>query len=193
MRAAVRYCVAMGILMLLMFLKPSILSGVTGGLLMHVLGLSVTLCIVGVLGAIYFMWAPSRDELVRRKSEPYYEGIHVRRITLVDHFFSVSASGQHRPLSRPSLNLRRSARQRCQGDPVAQRFAMVKRMTKHPATQSGGIPKSIQIEELSALIHKSENTIRTCATNKKYQHLIPRPFKMPHSRRLCWWLDDVLA
>ncbi len=95
--------------------------------------------------------------------------------------------------SRPSLNLRRSARQRCQGDPVAQRFAMVKRMTKHPATQSGGIPKSIQIEELSALIHKSENTIRTCATNKKYQHLIPRPFKMPHSRRLCWWLDDVLA
>ena len=90
MRAAVRYCVAMGILMLLMFLVPSILSGVTGGLLMHVLGLSVTLCIVGVLGAIYFMWAPSRDELVRRKSEPYYEGIHVRRITLVDHFFSVS-------------------------------------------------------------------------------------------------------
>ena len=91
MRAAVRYCVAMGILMLLMFLVPSILSGVTGGLLMHVLGLSVTLCIVGVLGAIFFMWAPSRDELVRRKSEPYYEGIHVRRITLVDHFFSVSA------------------------------------------------------------------------------------------------------
>ena len=55
MRAAVRYCVSMGILMLLMFLVPSILSGVTGGLLMHVLGLSVTLCIVGVLGAIYLL------------------------------------------------------------------------------------------------------------------------------------------
>ena len=90
MRAAVRYCVAMGFLMLLMFWVPSILSGVTGGLVIYALALSVTLCIVGILGAIYFMWAPSRDELVRRKSEPYYEGIHVRRITLVDHFFSVS-------------------------------------------------------------------------------------------------------
>ena len=90
MRAAVRYCVSMGILMLLMFLVPSILSGVTGGLLMHALGLSVALCIVGILGAIYFMWAPSFDELVRRKNEPYYEGVRIRRINSVYRFFSAS-------------------------------------------------------------------------------------------------------
>mgnify|MGYP006150888269 FL=1 len=90
MRAAVRYCVSMGILMLLMFWLPSILSGVIGGLVMHALALSVTLCIVGVLGAIYFMWAPSFDELVRRKNEPYYEGVRIRRINSVYRFFSAS-------------------------------------------------------------------------------------------------------
>lgn len=47
------------------------------------------------------------------------------------------------------------------------------------------------IEELSALIGKATTTIRTCATNVKYQHLIPRPFKLPHSRRLAWYEDDV--
>lgn len=90
MRAAVRYCVFMGILMLLMFLVPSILSGVTGGLVIYALALSVTLCIVGILGAIYFMWAPSFDELVRRKNEPYYEGVRIRRINSVSPFFSAS-------------------------------------------------------------------------------------------------------
>ncbi|WP_412766610.1 helix-turn-helix transcriptional regulator, partial [Burkholderia pseudomallei] len=49
------------------------------------------------------------------------------------------------------------------------------------------------IEELSRLIGKAPTTIRTCATNAKYLHLIPRPFKMPNSRRLCWWESDVLA
>jgi predicted DNA-binding transcriptional regulator AlpA len=49
------------------------------------------------------------------------------------------------------------------------------------------------LEELSALIGKTANTIRTCATNAKYQHLIPRPFKLPHSRRLAWYEEDVLA
>ena len=90
MRAAVRCCATMGILMVLMFLAPSILSGVNGGLVIHALALSVTLCIVGILGAIYFMWAPSRDELVRRKNEPYYEGVRIRRINSVYHFFSAS-------------------------------------------------------------------------------------------------------
>ena len=47
------------------------------------------------------------------------------------------------------------------------------------------------IEELSALIGKTTNTIRTCATNAKYQHLIPRPFKLPNSRRLAWYEDEV--
>ena len=49
------------------------------------------------------------------------------------------------------------------------------------------------VEQLSEQIGKTANTIRTCATNKKYQHLIPRPFKLPNSRRLCWYEHDVLA
>ena len=47
-------------------------------------------------------------------------------------------------------------------------------------------------EQLSALIGKSPTTIRTFATSSKYKHLIPRPFKMPGSRRLCWYENDVL-
>lgn len=42
-------------------------------------------------------------------------------------------------------------------------------------------PRVIFIEELSELIGKAPTTIRTCATNAKYLHLIPRPFKMPNS------------
>ena len=53
--------------------------------------------------------------------------------------------------------------------------------------------RTIFIEELSLLIGKAATTIRTCATNRKYQHLIPRPHKMPHSRRLFWYEDDVKA
>ena len=49
------------------------------------------------------------------------------------------------------------------------------------------------IEDLSLLIGKSLTTIRTFATCEKYKHLIPTPFKMPGSRRLCWYEDDVLA
>lgn len=70
---------------------------------------------------------------------------------------------------------------------------MVKKMTKHAATQTGGVPRCVLIEELSTLIGKAETTIRTCATNEKYKHLIPKPFKMPNSRRLCWWEHEVLA
>ena len=55
------------------------------------------------------------------------------------------------------------------------------------------IKRTMFIEELSGLIGKATTTIRTCATNRKYQHLIPRPFKMPHSRRLVWYEDDVRA
>ncbi|MCW5231665.1 helix-turn-helix transcriptional regulator [Verminephrobacter eiseniae] len=55
------------------------------------------------------------------------------------------------------------------------------------------LPKILFIEQLSALIGKTETTIRTCATNAKYAHLIPRPFKLPNSRRLCWYEHDVLA
>lgn len=52
---------------------------------------------------------------------------------------------------------------------------------------------SYLIEELSRLIGKAPTTIRSCATNAKYLRLIPRPFKMPNSRQLCWWESDVLA
>jgi predicted DNA-binding transcriptional regulator AlpA len=47
-------------------------------------------------------------------------------------------------------------------------------------------------EQLSQLLGKSVTTIRTFATNEKYKHLIPRPFKMPGSRRLCWYEHEVL-
>lgn len=55
------------------------------------------------------------------------------------------------------------------------------------------LPEVLKIEDLSRLIGKAATTIRTCATNKKYAHLIPRPHKLPGSRRLCWSKEDVLA
>lgn len=55
------------------------------------------------------------------------------------------------------------------------------------------LPQILWIEDLSSLIDKTATTIRTCATNQKYAHLIPRPFKLPNSRRLCWYREDVLA
>lgn len=58
---------------------------------------------------------------------------------------------------------------------------------------SSDLPRTLFIEQLAPLIGKTETTIRTCATNAKYAHLIPRPFKLPHSRRLCWYERDVLA
>ncbi|WP_115617725.1 hypothetical protein [Chromobacterium vaccinii] len=54
-------------------------------------------------------------------------------------------------------------------------------------------PRILYIEQVSSIIGKTVTTIRTCATNEKYKHLIPRPFKMPHSRRLAWYEKDVLA
>lgn len=54
-------------------------------------------------------------------------------------------------------------------------------------------PKVLFIEEVSLLIGKSATTIRTCATNLKYAHLIPSPWKMPNSRRLCWYEHEVRA
>lgn len=60
-------------------------------------------------------------------------------------------------------------------------------------TGEGELPRVIYIEQLSEIIGKSATTIRTCATNEKYKHLIPRPFKLPHSRRLAWYEKDVKA
>lgn len=49
------------------------------------------------------------------------------------------------------------------------------------------------IEQLSLLIGKKVTSIRTCATSKDLKHLIPRPHKLPNSRRLCWYEHEVLA
>ena len=49
------------------------------------------------------------------------------------------------------------------------------------------------IEEVSLQIGKTATTIRTCATNSKYFHLIPRPIRLPNSRRLAWKEEDVQA
>ena len=56
-----------------------------------------------------------------------------------------------------------------------------------------GSARLIKIEELSARIGKTETSIRTYASNEKYFHLIPRPIRLPHSRRLLWREQDVQA
>jgi predicted DNA-binding transcriptional regulator AlpA len=58
---------------------------------------------------------------------------------------------------------------------------------------SAVMPRVIFIETVAQLIGKAPTTIRTCATNAKYHHLIPRPWKMPGSRRLCWFEHEVVA
>lgn len=55
------------------------------------------------------------------------------------------------------------------------------------------LPDVLKIEDLSALIGKTATTIRTCSSNPKYAKYIPRPFKLPNSRRLYWYKDEVLA
>jgi predicted DNA-binding transcriptional regulator AlpA len=49
----------------------------------------------------------------------------------------------------------------------------------------------IFIEELSRVIGKAVTTIRTNTTCKRYMHLIPRPVKLPNSRRLAWRWTSV--
>ena len=61
----------------------------------------------------------------------------------------------------------------------------------HPV--GNDLPRILFVEQLAELICKTPTTIRTCATNAKYLHLIPRPWKMPNSRRLCWYEHEVRA
>ncbi|MBI5926444.1 MAG: hypothetical protein HY836_12715 [Aquabacterium sp.] len=63
---------------------------------------------------------------------------------------------------------------------------------KHSKHAAPSQRKVLFIEDLVEIIGKTATTIRTCASNAKYQHLIPRPWKMPNSRRLCWFEDEVL-
>lgn len=62
-----------------------------------------------------------------------------------------------------------------------------------PIIEAKVTPRIIFVERISELIGKTPTTIRTCSTNSKYAHLIPRPFKMPHSNRLCWYEHEVFA
>ena len=58
---------------------------------------------------------------------------------------------------------------------------------------NSSVSRILFIEEVSAIIGKTATTIRTCATNEKYFHLIPRPLKLPNSRRLAWREEDIQA
>lgn len=50
----------------------------------------------------------------------------------------------------------------------------------------------LYIEDLAALIGKTPSTIRTFVSRcDNYRHLIPPPYKLPGSRRLVWYEDDV--
>ncbi|MET3134044.1 putative DNA-binding transcriptional regulator AlpA [Oxalobacteraceae bacterium GrIS 1.11] len=64
-----------------------------------------------------------------------------------------------------------------------------------PPAESSPPIRILFIEQLSLLIGKSCTTIRTFVSHVKYKNrnLIPRPFKMPGSRRLCWYESEVLA
>lgn len=64
-----------------------------------------------------------------------------------------------------------------------------------PLSESPPPIRVLFIEQLSLLIGKSCKTIRTFVSHAKYKdkNLIPRPFKMPGSRRLCWYEQDVLV
>lgn len=91
MRVAIRACVTMLPLMLLMFLTPSFAQGVLGNLIAHVLGLAVLSCIGALLAAICFLWAPAHDEWLHRRGEPLHLGIHVRQRGMIERFFSTSS------------------------------------------------------------------------------------------------------
>ncbi len=77
-------------LMLLMLLMPSVLTGVAGVLLIHALAIGVLASVLGIFAVMVSMWIPAHDDLIRRKNEPFYEGVHVRRTPLISRFSSTS-------------------------------------------------------------------------------------------------------
>ena len=100
------------------------------------------------------------------------------------------------PVARTG-DLSRPARSKSATKPVAQAVAdgfapVCIAPSLPPVAPPADLPRILFIEQLASLIGKTETTIRTCATNAKYAHLIPRPFKLPNSRRLCWYERDVL-
>ena len=90
-------------LMVFMFLVAPSLPGFTGALLTHVLAISVIASVLAIFVAMIALWIPSHDDLIRRRNEPLYEGVHVRRISLICRFFSISllrATPPPRPFHR---------------------------------------------------------------------------------------------
>ncbi len=51
----------------------------------------------------------------------------------------------------------------------------------------------LYIEDLAQRLKMTVKTIRTYTGNSKYAHRIPKPFKLPGSRRLCWLEADIEA
>ncbi len=51
----------------------------------------------------------------------------------------------------------------------------------------------LHVEQLSELIGRKPSSIRTYCSNPEYQHLVPPPFKLMGSRRLCWKEAEVLS
>ena len=90
-------------LMVFMFLVAPSLPGFTGALLTHVLAIGVIASVLAIFVAMIALWIPSHDDLIRRRNEPLYEGVHVRRIALICRFFStylLRATPPPRPFHR---------------------------------------------------------------------------------------------
>ena len=90
-------------LMVFMFLVAPSLPGFAGALLTHVLAIGVLASVLGIFVAMIALWIPSHDDLIRRRNEPLYEGVHVRRIALICRFFStylLRATPPPRPIHR---------------------------------------------------------------------------------------------
>ncbi|WP_313146372.1 hypothetical protein [Diaphorobacter nitroreducens] len=77
-------------LMVLMFLVAPSVPSIAGALLTQVLAIGVIASVLGIFVAIIALWIPSHDDLIRRRNDPLYEGVHVRRIALICRFFSIS-------------------------------------------------------------------------------------------------------
>jgi len=58
--------------------------------LTQLLGSWVLAFLLGTLVAILCAWVPAHDDLIRRKNEPYYEGIRVQWAAQVESFASTS-------------------------------------------------------------------------------------------------------
>ena len=75
--------------MLMFWVAPHATESIAAPLT-QLLGSWVLVFILGTLVAILCAWVPAHDDLIRRKSEPYYEGIRVQWTAQGDSFASAS-------------------------------------------------------------------------------------------------------